>query len=124
VIGALLVVEGLIGVFIALSYFHLDWKSLQTLVMLMLVFTSQFRVLVVRERKHFWNSRPGRELLISSILTIFGFALLGTYNLIIPRLKFVEVLFILGFSALFTLGTDFPKYYVFRRFGLASDKAS
>ncbi len=118
VIGALLIVEGAIGVFIALNYFHLGWEALQTFVMLMLIFTSQFRVLVVRERRHFWNSRPGRELLISSILAIGGFALLGIYGLIIPPLKSYEVLFILGFSALFTLGVDFPKYYAFRKFGL------
>jgi len=118
VIGVLLVVEGVIGVFIALNYFHLGWESLQTFVMLMLIFTSQFRVLVVRERRHFWNSRPGRELLISSILAIGGFALLGIYGLIIPALKLCEVLFVLAFSALFTLGVDFPKYYAFRRFGL------
>ena len=118
VIGSLLVVEGVIGVFIGLNYFHLDSEALQTFVMLMLIFTSQFRVLVVRERRHFWNSRPGRELLISSILAIGGFALLGIYGLIIPPLKLYEVLFILGFSALFTLGVDFPKYYAFRKFGL------
>ena len=118
VIGALLIVEGVIGVFIALNYFHLGGEALQTFVMLMLIFTSQFRVLVVRERRHFWNSRPGRELLISSILAIGGFAVLGIYGLIIPPLKLYEVLFILGFSALFTLGVDFPKYYTFRKFGL------
>lgn len=118
VIGALLVVEGVIGVFIALNYFHLGSEALHTFVMLMLIFTSQFRVLVVRERRHFWNSRPGRGLLISSILAIGGFALLSIYGLIIPPLKLDEVLFILGFSALFTLCVDFPKYYVFRKFGL------
>jgi H+-transporting ATPase len=118
VIGTLLIGEGVIGVFIALDYFHLGGGALQTFVMLMLIFTSQFRVLVVRERRHFWNSLPGRELLISSIVAIGGFALLGIYGLIIPPLKSYEVLFILGFSALFTLGVDFPKYYAFRKFGL------
>ena len=118
VIGALLVVEGVIGVFIALNYFHLGSEALQTFVMLMLIFTSQFRVLVVREREHFWNSRPGRELLVSSTVVICGFVLLGVYGLIIPALKLNEVLFVLAFSALFTLGVDFPKYYVFKKFGL------
>jgi H+-transporting ATPase len=86
--------------------------------MLMLVFTSQFRVYVVRERRRCWSSRPGRELLIASIATVIGFALLGVYGIIEPPLTLYEVLFILGFSAAFTLSLDFPKYYVFGRLGL------
>jgi H+-transporting ATPase len=93
-------------------------KALQTFVMLMLVFTSQFRVLIVRERRHFWASRPGRELVISSVVTLFGFAVLGVFGVVLPPVTVVQVLMILGFSALFTIALDFPKYYVFRRFGL------
>jgi H+-transporting ATPase len=118
VIGALLVVEGAIAVLIGINYFHLEWKPLQTFVMLLLIFTSQFRVLVVRERRHFWSSSPGRELLVSTIAAIGGFALLGVYGMIVPALTPCQVFFTLGFSALFTFGVDFPKYYVFRKFGL------
>ncbi|MGQ9718465.1 MAG: plasma-membrane proton-efflux P-type ATPase [Nitrososphaerales archaeon] len=118
IIGALLVAEGAIAVFIGINYFILGWKELQTFVMLMLVFTSQFRVLVVRERRHFWSSRPGRELFVSIMATVGGFALLGAYGIIVPPLTPYQVLFILGFSALFTLSVDFPKYYIFRKFGL------
>lgn len=50
VIGVFLVLEGIIAVFIGINYFHLDLVELQTFVMLMLIFTSQFRVLIVRER--------------------------------------------------------------------------
>jgi H+-transporting ATPase len=88
------------------------------MVMLNLIFNSQFRVLIVRERRHFWSSLPGRELLILSAATIIGFALLGVYGIFIPSLTVYQVLAILGFSALFTLAIDFPKYYLFKRFGL------
>jgi H+-transporting ATPase len=84
----------------------------------MLVFTSQFRIYIVRERRHCWSSRPGRELVIASIATVIGFALLGVYGIIVPQLTVNEVLFILGFSAALTLSLDFPKYYTFRRLGL------
>ena len=118
VIGLLLVVEGAIAILIGMNYFHLGLGALQSFVMLMLVFTSQFRVYLVRERRHWWSSRPGRELLIVSVATIGGFALLAVYSVIIPPLTLYQVLFILGFSALFTLSLDFPKYYVFRKLGL------
>jgi H+-transporting ATPase len=116
--GMMLVVEGLIVIFIGMNYFHLGWERLRTLVMLNLIFNSQFRVLIVRERRHFWSSLPGRELLILSTATIIGFGLLGIYGVFVPSLTLHQVLTVLGFSALFTLGIDFPKYYLFRRFGL------
>ncbi len=45
--------------------------------MLNLIFNSQFRVLIVRERRHFWPSLPGKELIILSGATLIGFTLLG-----------------------------------------------
>ncbi|MCL4474657.1 MAG: plasma-membrane proton-efflux P-type ATPase, partial [Nitrospirae bacterium] len=105
-------------ILIGLKYFHLEWEKLRTLVMLNLIFTSQFKVLIVRERRHFWSSIPGREVLILSAATIIGFALLGIYGIFVPSLTLHQVLTVLAFSAIFTLGMDFPKYYSFRRFGL------
>ncbi len=116
--GMLLVVEGLLVIFVGRNYFHLEWERLRTLVMLNLIFNSQFRVLIVRERRHFWSSLPGRELLVLSAATIIAFALLGQYGVFVPSLAFDQVLIVLGFSALFTLCIDFPKYYLFRKFGL------
>jgi H+-transporting ATPase len=116
--GILLVVEGLIVIFIGMNYFHLEGERLRTMVMLNLIFNSQFRVLIVRERRHFWSSLPGRELLILSTAAIIGFALLGLYGVFVPSLTLNQVLMVLGFSTLFTLGIDFPKYYLFKRFGL------
>ncbi|MGA8855644.1 MAG: HAD-IC family P-type ATPase, partial [Candidatus Bathyarchaeia archaeon] len=118
IIGVLLVVEGAIVIFIGTNYYHMELETLQTFVLLTLVFTSQFRVLIVRERGHFWASRPGRELAISSLATVIGFALLGIYGVVLPSVTTVQVLVVLGLSALFTLGVDFPKYYAFRKFGL------
>jgi H+-transporting ATPase len=118
VIGLLLVAGGAVAVLVGIEYFSLKWGELQSYVMLMLVFTSQFRIYIVRERRHFWSSRPGRELLIASTTTIIGFALLGVYGIIVPQLTVYEVLFILAFLAALTLGLDFPKYCVFRRLGL------
>jgi H+-transporting ATPase len=118
VIGVLLVAGGAVALLAGMKYFSLNWGELQSYVMLMLVFTSQFRICIVRERRHFWSSRPGRELLIASTATIIGFTLLGLYGIIVPPLTVQEVLFILAFSAVLTLVLDFPKYYAFRRLGL------
>ena len=116
--GMLLVVEGMLVILMGTNYFHLEWEKLRTLVMLNLIFNSQFRVLIVRERRHFWSSLPGRELLILSTATIIGFGLIAIYGLFVPALTSYQVLTVLIFSAVFTLGIDFPKFYIFRRFKL------
>jgi len=118
VIGLLLVAGGAVAILVGIEYFNLRWEELQSYVMLMLVFTSQFRIYIVRERRHCWSSRPGRELLVASLATVIGFALLGVYGIIVPPLTLYEVLFILALSAVLTFSLDFPKYYVFRRLGL------
>ena len=116
--GSLLVLEGMLVIMLGRDVFHLAWEQLRTLVMLNLIFNSQFRVLIVRERRHFWSSMPGRELLVLSLATIIGFALLGVYGIFVPSLALHQVLAVLAISVFFTLAIDFPKYYVFRKFAL------
>jgi H+-transporting ATPase len=118
VIGIFFIVEGWLTILIGRNYFHLAGEPLLSFILLMLIFTSQFRVYIARERKHFWDSRPGRALFISTTAAVIIFALLGISGIIIAQLTLYQVLFILGFSALFTLSLDLPKYYAFRKFGL------
>ncbi|MGB9740996.1 MAG: plasma-membrane proton-efflux P-type ATPase [Candidatus Bathyarchaeales archaeon] len=119
VVGSLMVIGGILTIAIGKIYFNLEEEKLQTFTMLTLVFYSQFRVYIVRERRHFWSSKPGKGLTISIIATLIGFTLLGIYGLIIPSLPPYHVLVALGFSALFTVGIIDPfKYLVFKRLQL------
>jgi H+-transporting ATPase len=118
-VGFLMVIGSILAIVIGKIYFNMEWEKLQTFSMLTLVFYSQFRVYIVRERRHFWSSKPGKELIISIIATLVGFTLLGIYGIIIPSLSPYQVLFALGFSALFTIGIVDPlKYWVFKKFQL------
>ena len=108
------IVVSLIGI----NYFRLQWSELTSLVMLSFIFNSQFRVMIVRERKHFWSSLPGKGLLVSSTSAIVGIALISLFGLLVPSLSLFIVLSVLGLSALFTFGIDFPKYYLFKKCGL------
>ena len=118
VVGALLVIEGIVALIWGHDYFHLDFVQLQTFVMLMLIFTSQFRVLIVRERNYFWKSLPGKALMTSTLGATIAAALLGVYGVIVPALSLSAVLAVLVFSVIFTLLMDFPKHYAFKRFGV------
>jgi H+-transporting ATPase len=115
VIGLLLVVQGAIALYLGAFYYGMDTLHLQSFILLLLVFTSQFRVLSVRERRFIWSSRPGTELLIANLATIAIFSLLGVYGIIIPPLTMNQVIVVLVLSGAFTLAVDFPKYLVFKR---------
>jgi hypothetical protein len=57
---------------------------------MILIFTSQFRIYIVRERRYFWSSRPGRELALATIVAIAVFTMLGIYGGIITAITPVE----------------------------------
>ncbi len=118
IIGILLVGEGAIALAIGTYYFKMDFDQLRTFTMLALIFTSQFRVYIVRERRHFWSSRPGRELIIATLAAIVLFALVGVYGLAVAPVTWLQALCVLALSAVFTLAIDYPKYLAFRRFRL------
>jgi H+-transporting ATPase len=118
VVGALLVAEAALAVWAAGKIFRLPWESLRTFVLLLLVFTSQFRVLIVRERGPFWASRPGRGLTLATSSAVVGFGCLGVSGLLVPPVTLPAALFALAFSAAGMLALDYPKRLVFRRFGL------
>jgi H+-transporting ATPase len=118
IIGAMVLGGGTIALFLGTRYFHLQSGQLQTFMLLILVFTSQFNVYIVRERKFFWSSRPGRELMFSTAGGLVVFSLLGVFGLIMTPIAPQQVLLALGFSALFTFAIDYPKYLAFKKFAL------
>jgi H+-transporting ATPase len=62
---------------VARNWLGLPLAELQTLVFLTLVFTGQGTVYLVRERRHFWKSTPGKWLLLSSVMDITLVSLLA-----------------------------------------------
>lgn len=67
--------------FVARSVLHVSPGELQTLVFLMLVFSGQGVVYLVREHGHFWASRPSGSLIVASIadiVVVSGLAISGT----------------------------------------------
>jgi H+-transporting ATPase len=116
--GILFMLQGLGAIAIGLYGYHLAMPELGTVVLLNLVFGSQFRVLLVRERGHFWESMPGTALLRTSVSVIVIFSVLGIFGILIPALSAARVLAILGYTAICSIATDFPKVYSFRHSGI------
>ena len=116
VLGVFFALEDLLVTYIGIAYFHLPYESLCTLVMLSLVFNTQFRILTVRERGHFWASFPSKKLFFISLAAIIAFVLIGIFGTIVPTLLWSQVLILLGIGAVFMVLIDFVKYGLFQKF--------
>jgi H+-transporting ATPase len=96
--------------------FRLPLAELQTLVFVMLVFTGQANIYLVRERDHFWKSVPGRPLLISTLVDLLLVFVFASQGILMAPIAPALLLGLLILTALYAVGLDVVKIQVFRRF--------
>ncbi len=94
--------------------FHLPTPQLQTLLFTMLVFSGQGMVYLVRERHHFWGSRPGSWLLWSTLLDVSVIIWMAARGILMAPVPFPLIALNLGVIAVFLFALDFWKVKVFK----------
>ena len=108
-----------LGVFLY-GYFalKLDTRSLQTLTFATLILSSQAGVYLLRERGHFWQSRPSRYLVGSSALGLGVTALLALGGIFMPAISSSILLGVVGVGATYFFCLDWVKVRLFARLEL------
>ena len=96
----------------------LPLPQLQTLIFVMLVFSGQGMIYLVRERNHLWHSRPSGWLLLSSLLDVIVVSLLATAGILMAPISVKLVAGTLGIVILYLLVLDILKVQVFKRMDL------
>jgi H+-transporting ATPase len=94
---------------------QLPLPQLQTLIFTMLVFSGQGMIYLVRERLHFWHSRPGGWLLLSSFLDVLIVSFLATAGILMAAIPLILVAGTLGAILLYLVALDFLKVQVFKK---------
>jgi H+-transporting ATPase len=119
-LGVLMIIESAIFTVPALTYFGLlgNVEKIYTFGFAYLNFSGVFTLMILRERKHFWNSRPSKFLsitVLAELLFVLTISVFGVLEL--APLGLVPVLAILSY-ALFTtfLINDPIKVYLIRKF--------
>lgn len=115
-LASLLLVFSLSVFFVARNVLHFPLAQLQTLVFVMLVFSGQGVVYLVRERSHFWHSRPSRFLLLSSAVDIAVVSTMAICGVLMAALPAWSLLALLTALAAFLLLLDTVKVEIFSRF--------
>ncbi|WP_324779904.1 plasma-membrane proton-efflux P-type ATPase [Thiobacillus sedimenti] len=104
--------------FAARAWLGLTLPQLQTLMFLMLVFSGQGTVYLVRERRHFWQSAPSRWLVLVSLLDIALVGGFATRGILMAAVPFALVAGLLLLVSAYLVLVDFLKIRVFRRLGV------
>jgi len=122
ILGMLMVFESLGILYIGLSYYGLLDRidQLHTFVFNFLTFSGYFTVLSVRERRHFWESRPSRALAISIAINMAIVSLISIIG--IPGLAPVDpekLLVVISYSFVTCLLlNDLVKVFLVRKIGV------
>jgi len=117
-IASLLLSFSLIVFFLARNVLHFQLAQLQTLVFVMLVFSGQGVIYLVRERRHFWHSRPSDMLLLSTCVDIALVSAMAVRGVLMTALPWWSLAGLLAILSAFLVLLDFVKVQVFRQFGM------
>jgi H+-transporting ATPase len=97
----------------------LDTGTLQTLTVVTLVFSGQAVFYVARERQHLWSSRPGKWLVISSVVDLTLISLLAVNGVLMRPLAIAIVAGLFAAAIVFSFLLDSVKVVLFHRFKIA-----
>jgi H+-transporting ATPase len=118
-LSLLVIAESFGLLYVGSNIFHLTAadRTLDTFTFEILFYSAMFLIFNVRERGHFWNSRPSRILLGAMVLSITAAVAVTTFG--IPGLEPIplsETLFVLSCSATFSLiVNDLVKFFLVKK---------
>jgi H+-transporting ATPase len=96
-------------------WLRLNTDQIQTLIFLMFVFAGQALVYVLRERGHFWGSRPTLLMMAFSAADIAVVSALAIFGILMRPLPTTVVFGLLAATVVFAFALDQVKVAVFRR---------
>jgi len=102
--------------FVGRDFLGLPLAQLQTVVFVMLVATGQGNIYLIRERGHFWRSRPSTLLMASSIADLAVVALMATRGVLMTPVSPLLLAELLCAVAIYLIILDQLKVLIFRHF--------
>ncbi|ARM75175.1 plasma-membrane proton-efflux P-type ATPase [Acidianus manzaensis] len=117
ILAILILVESFFSLWLGI-FLKLSLNQIQTFIFDMLVFSGQFTVYMVRERKSMWSSKPSKFLLTSSIADIIFISTISALGILVYPIPIQYVIMILAISFAFTVIFDHIKSISFKTVGI------
>ncbi len=123
IFAACMIIFSFFVLFFGQEVVGMSLPEIRTLIFLTLIFTGQAIVYLVRERGHFWHSRPSRWLIASSIADILIVCALALYGIFMAPLSAYLIFGLLGSIILYFLLLDRFKVSIIKRlrYGLQTE---
>lgn len=118
IIAALVLLFSFAVFYIGRDLLHLTFSQLQTLIFVLMVFTGQGTVYLVRERSHFWHSLPGKWLLLSSVLDILIVSVMAIKGILMEPISASIIIGLFVSTVIYLALIDFFKVRIFSYFNL------
>ncbi len=119
VLGGVMLAEAFAVLYWGRDVLHLGWPQETTMIFLMLVFSGQATVYVVREFRHFWASRPSRTLLLATVGDILVVTALVRLGWLMVPISWAAVISTAAAAIIFMLILDGVKYVAVRHGAIA-----
>jgi H+-transporting ATPase len=117
-LAVVVLAESFLDLWLARGAFGLTWPQTQTFIFLMLVFSGQATVYVVRERGHFWKSRPVGWLWLATTGDVLVISALAVGGVLMTSVGVGYVVLALAVAVAFMFVMDPVKIAALRRFDL------
>ncbi len=107
-----------LGMYLGATALGLNAAQLQTVVFLILVFSNQASLYVLRNDDRLWRLAPSRWMVLASLGDLALVSVLAGFGLLMAALPWLVVLALLGASVAFALLLDQAKRFIFPRFAI------
>ncbi len=101
--------------YVGMTFLHLSIEEIRTLVFLTLVFTGQATIYLIREKKHFWHSRPSQWIIFSSLFDIGVTSWMGAQGILMAPLPFYLIASLILVVILYFIAIDVLRGWILKQ---------
>ncbi len=116
IMGGLLLIETIIFSILGLYIFNMGIPAFQTFLFLVFDVSIELTIFSIRERGHFWHSRPSNALLLATILGMALGAVMAYFGILMQSISISEIASVFAVSILSLLAIDEIKVILFKKF--------
>lgn len=99
-----------------LELMHVPFRQIQTLVFLVMVFTGQAVLYLVRTGGHFYKKMPSKYMLIATAGDIALLSIMASFGILIPKIPFIYIPVLLIITVVFMFAADLIKIKIFKAY--------
>ncbi len=104
------------GALVYLETIHTPLGQVQTIVFLIMVFTGQGVLYLVRTGGHFYSLMPSKYMLMATLGDFIVVSVMAVYGILMPKIPFMDIVYLVAIGIVYLFLMDLVKIWLFRKF--------